>query len=156
MTRVDPCRLPLNGPLTLGAYQGPFMWWKKFWGVVIKHTFYNHPVLRVFSVLESSSGLTKQNNKQFWERSASPRLIKILTVDWFVIIGRGRALVADLEKNGENNSSEEPQVFHSEGSVTEIKIKWNEIRLAKLVVPKSCMLNFIWFDFPTLFLEEKE
>ena len=64
--------------------------------------------------------------------------------------------MADLEKNWENNSSEEPQVFHREGSVTENKIKWNEKRLAKLVVPKSCMLNFIWFDFPTLFLEEKE
>ena len=64
--------------------------------------------------------------------------------------------MADLEKNGENNTSEEPQVFHREGSVTENKIKWNEKRLAKLVVPKSCMLNFIWFDFPTLFLEEKE
>ena len=32
--------------------------------MVIKHTFYNHPVLRVFSVLESSSGLTQCKTKQ--------------------------------------------------------------------------------------------
>ena len=140
--------------LTLGAYQGPretftfeILWWKTFW--------------ELFQFLNPApdSPSAKQNNKQFWERSASPRLIKILTVDWchfILIIGRGRALVTNLEKNWENNSSEEPQVFHSEVGVTENKIKWNEIRLAKLVVPKSCMLNFIWFDIPTLFLEEKE